>query len=278
MDSIVDAFFPLIDFIENESNEVDTFLSDPLNASQPTSVGPKVAPSGVGVVAGRRVYDEDVIGIVIESANNAEKQRATGSLPDLGSNASIKKATVRRHADTSVFRFLPFLSLPGSVLRILPQAWVKRTTRTFESTMLVDELGYKLYPLSNGRSPVDSVAGPLRQDEGGALIGDTKFDRTIMLKRIADTRKLVTGLSRLLGPKMDVVKGLRKRTKEEQLGLFRGSDAKHDIAIYFGDLYGGSPLISPSLLACIVLTPIFSRRPHRCDAAVTQFLRRDSLP
>lgn len=230
MDSIVDAFFPLIDFIEGESNEVDTFLSDPLNTRQATAGDTqKAASSGVGVIAGRQIYDEDVVGIVVEPPTDEEKVRA--SLKD----AVVKKATVRRQATTSVLRWLPAVPLPGYILRLFPDGWSKRTTKTFESTMLVDSHGYKLYPLSSSLPVVGAT--PLRE-EGGVFIGDTKFDRTIMLKRIADTRMLVTGLSRLLGPKMDVVRGLRKRTKEERTGLFRSSDSRQDISIYIGDLYG----------------------------------------
>jgi Mg2+ and Co2+ transporter CorA len=232
MDSIVDAFFPLIDYIESESNEVDTFLSDPLNPQAASTVPTKVAPSGVGNVAGRRVYDEDVVGLVIEQPTSNEKAKG-----NLGASASfsMKKATVRRNATTSVLRWLPALPLPNFAFRILPQSWATRTTRTFESTMLVDGEGYKLYPLSSSL-PVEGVA--LREDEDDVFAADTKFDRGVMLRRIADTRKLITGLSRILGPKMDVVRGLRKRTKDDA-ALFGTSDARQDIAIYIGDLYGG---------------------------------------
>lgn len=34
MDSIVDAFFPMLDFIEAESDELDDYLADPLQASR----------------------------------------------------------------------------------------------------------------------------------------------------------------------------------------------------------------------------------------------------
>lgn len=242
MDSIVDAFFPLIDFIEGESNEVDTFLSDPLNQTQAAAavatVPNKVAPSGVGTLAGRRVYDDDVVGIALEEPSDAEKAKMS---IDSSAGASIKKATVRRHATTSVLRWFPALPLPNFAFRLLPQSWAKRATRTFESKMLVDGEGYKLYPLETSL-PVEGIAvAPLRPEEGGVFIGDTKFDRGVMLRRIADSRKLVTGLSRLLGPKMDVVRGLRKRTKEDQSALFRNSDSRADIAIYIGDLYGESP-------------------------------------
>ena len=54
------------------------------------------------------------------------------------------------------------------------------------------------------------------------------FDRSTLLKRITDTRRLVTGLSRLLGAKHHVIGGLRKRGTE----LGGGVDA------YIGDVEG----------------------------------------
>lgn len=234
MDSIVDTFFPLIDFIEGESNEVDTFLSDPLSMPS-TSLDPKVAPSGVGVVAGRRIYDKNVVGIVIEDAGASDREKAS-----LDSSASsIRKATVKRTVVTSVLCGLSAIPLPAFVLRLFPESWTTSTTKTVQSTMLVDANGYEIYPLSGAENHLDYP----HMDRGNGAA----FDRATMLKRIADTRKLVTGLSRLLGPKLDVVRGLRKRTKEESSLMYRSGDSAHDIAIYIGDLFGALPVVASSL-------------------------------
>jgi Mg2+ and Co2+ transporter CorA len=246
MDSVVDAFFPIMDFIEGESNEVDSFLSDPLAHHSPANVGSKAAPSGVGVVAGRKVFDENVVSIVMDELSKDEKERLSS---DVASLSSIKRATVQRRSPTSVLRILPFLPLSASILRLLPRSFVKETTRTFKSTMIVDHDGVELCTLSEER-PIDATLVPDYLKEG--VFSDTRFDRSIMLKRITDMRKLVTGLNRLLGTKSDVVRGLRKRTMEENLGLFQ-NDAKHDIAVYIGDLYGAHPPSLPHLL--LSLTP-----------------------
>ncbi|BGP33419.1 hypothetical protein JCM10296v2_005220 [Rhodotorula toruloides] len=228
MDSMVDAFFPLMDFVEGESNEVDAYLADPRDQH---SVNPKLAPSGVGVVAGRKVFDESVVSIVVDEPADGDKDK----LDSDASVASIKRATVTRRAPTIVLRFLPIVPLPGGLLRVLPRTWIRQTTRKFASTMLVDHEGIELHTLSR-QTPVDAgVVPPNMRVSDDRLVSSSKFDRAVMLKRITDVRRLVVGLSRLLGPKTDVVRGLRKRTMEENLGLFKG-DVKHDIAVYLGDL------------------------------------------
>ncbi|BGP25859.1 Mg2+ transporter protein, CorA-like/Zinc transport protein ZntB [Rhodotorula toruloides] len=228
MDSMVDAFFPLMDFIEGESNEVDAYLADPRDQH---SVNPKLAPSGVGVVGGRKIFDESVVSIVVGEPSEGDKDK----LDSDASIVSIKRATVVRRAPITVLRFLPIVPLPGGLQRILPRTWVRQTTRKFASTMLVDHDGIELHTLSKQR-PVDvGVVPPHMSVSDDRLVSSGKFDRAVMLKRITDMRRLVVGLSRLLGPKTDVVRGLRKRTMEENLGLFKG-DVKHDIAVYLGDL------------------------------------------
>jgi len=246
MDSIVDSFFPIMDYIEGESNEVDAFLSDPLSGGKERSVGPKAAPSGVAVLAGRKVFDESVVGIIVEDPTEDDRKYLSSDV----SSASIKHATVERLAPTTVLRLLPRVQLPGGLLRMLPSSLVRETTRMFKTSMLVDHEGVELRTLAHDK-PADGGLIPSELKPDDNLFSQTRFDRSVMLKRITDMRKLVTGLSRLLGPKMDVVRGLRKRTMEENLGLFK-SDAKHDIAVYIGDLQGASASPRrPARTACL---------------------------
>lgn len=235
MDSIVDTFFPLIDFIEGESNEVDNFLSDPLGSSSAS----KPAPSGVGFVGAQKVYDESVVGIVVESGSSIEKEKS--SEKDKGSHTSsepslVTKATIKRKAPTTLLRGLRMpVVIPTWLVPLVPVAFRKAAHITYDSTMLVDANGIRIVPLT-GDLTYDSQA--MNNGVGHAGFGrQTMFDRTAMLKRIADTRKLVTALSRLLIPKTDVVRALRKRTQVEGMGNARTGDP-NDIAIYIGDLYG----------------------------------------
>ncbi|KAK4701005.1 magnesium transporter, partial [Phenoliferia sp. Uapishka_3] len=229
MDSIVDAFFPLIDFIEGETKEVDAFLSDPLSHGM-TNVSSKVAPSGVGVIAGRRVYDENVIGIVVEPTDSCEPEKENGN--------EFKRATVFRSTTTSVLRGFSSVKLSTLFVRVLPVSWVRQAPSTEETIMLVDAAGFMI-PTLEGHHPLSIPLGPgFREGDKAAA---PAFDRLTLLKRIADARKLVTGLSRLLGTKADVVRGLRKRLKDEDekegRKMFGKGDQTNDIAIYFGDLF-----------------------------------------
>jgi hypothetical protein len=63
---------------------------------------------------------------------------------------------------------------------------------------------------------------------------DAVFDRHTMLKRITDMRKLVTGLSRLLGTKHQVIAKMRKRAMEGDNGA---------VEAYIGDVEGESTSI-----------------------------------
>ncbi|PWO00975.1 hypothetical protein FA09DRAFT_291744, partial [Tilletiopsis washingtonensis] len=65
-----------------------------------------------------------------------------------------------------------------------------------------------------------------------AFLSDNAQGQSKLLRRITDARKLVTGLSRLLAPKNDAVRGLRKRLVE-----LRGTGAgASEMSIYMGDV------------------------------------------
>lgn len=243
MDSIVDAFFPLIDFIEAESNEVDTFLSDPLNnvADRGTKKQATTTTSSNAVTT-RKSYDPNVVGIVVEAQPSVSEKAEDLSASTGSQNSSLKKATVVKHGSrTSSFARAVILSAIGK--RLLPKSWICSARGTAESMVMVDLSGYMI---PQREDSIDHPFLPAIPGKEGILMGDPKFDRLTMLKRIADARKLVTGLNRLLGPKSDVVKGLRKRTKDENLKMFGTGDSTKDIAIYIGDLFGMSTLLLPT--------------------------------
>ncbi|GAA5895374.1 hypothetical protein JCM5296_002390 [Sporobolomyces johnsonii] len=234
MDSIVDAFFPLINFIEGESDEVSTFIADPL-AQPGTPVKGSVAPSGVGAAGVHKIFDEDVVSISVETpSTEEEKEKFVINM----SSSPLRRATVRRRRPAAYLRPVTSFSIPTPLLRLLPQRWLVQKDDIVESSVLVDENGMQLLRLPLDKSApvldVTYVSLALARRARGTF-GVTKFDKMVMLHRIANVRKLQTGLSRLLGPKIPLVKGLRKRTMEENLGLFK-HDAKHDIAVYITDL------------------------------------------
>lgn len=158
MDSIVDAFFPMIEFIEAESNVIQEYLSDPLH----TTHDPR-PPSKPNSRLGR--------------------YRGTSEI---------------------VARMLP--------ARVA--AWLARRQH------------HRLH------RPVDYKKIRLVQQQ---------FDRRQLLQKLSVTRQLVVALSRLLGSKVDAVRGLRKRVRE---GGYE--DRVNDVSIYYGDLIGPSRSPGPA--------------------------------
>ncbi|GAA5921222.1 hypothetical protein JCM1841_001639 [Sporobolomyces salmonicolor] len=235
MDSIVDAFFPLINFIEGESDEVSIFIADSL-AQPGIPAKSNVAPFGTGDARPHKIFEEDIVSISVETPGSEEEKEKFAI--DM-SSSSLRRATVRRRRPTACLRSFTSFRIPTPVLRLLPQRWLPQKNEIVEMSVLVDENGRQLHGLPSDMSApahldVTHVSLALARHARGTF-GVTKFDKMVMLHRIANVRKLQTGLSRLLGPKIPLVKGLRKRTMEENLGLFK-HDAKHDIAVYITDL------------------------------------------
>lgn len=257
MDSIVDSFFPLINFIEGESNEISAFLSDPLTHLPSGVFGNKkkrkplvtaFEPSSTSHPA--QQFSDEIIGISVEQPSEDLKKELDIDLSASRFSAIKVSTRLRRRmtggsSSSSFSRFIPTIRLPVAILRILPErlAIRARADRIVEKTMLADDQGIELYPLGGAETGIDMSRlteqhGHKRQQPDVSK-RDKRFDNRVMLNRITDMRKLVTGLSRLLGPKRDVVRGLRKRTMADNLGMFK-NDSKHDIGVYIGDLFGRS--------------------------------------
>lgn len=236
MDSIVDAFFPLINFVEGESNDVADFLADPTNV-----VGHVATETAIveGVVKLPTTYDTEITGISVDSANSSKKDtdsvEVSATKRGKGIASKFKMATIRRRSMASVLRVLPVVTISPLLAKLLPPSWTKPAHITLESTMLVDASGFQL---SSPPLPITNESAEDRMPEK-----NPNLNRAAMLKKIADTRKLVTGLSRLMGPKADVVRGLRKRMKHQD----RVEDASLDISIYIGDLLDHSIAMQQSL-------------------------------
>lgn len=258
MDSVVDAFCPLIDYIEGESNEVDNFLADPVNAighsPAPATIKGGTGGSGTAtpvlVAEVARGYEGDISGI-----SPARSSESTKDLKDQESSSAqstdkpgrgrrlhekFRMATIRRRSMASVLSAVPIISVTPLLSKILPRSWTKAAPHLDSSTMLVDASSFQ----------IKASILPFEDDFATALLSNSttplinpEVDRVVMLKRIADMRKLVTGLSRLMGPKADVVRGLRKRTQAEGEREVRDGDASHDISLYIGDLLGSSLLL-----------------------------------
>lgn len=181
MDSIVDTFFPLLDFIEAESNDIDAFLADPLSA----------APAA------------------------QDKERHS-----LGAITHVK-----RIEPSHLLR----LRIPAYLEQRLPARLRAALQPAQSQTEQVEKFGRA----SDVNRPKTVSKKAL------TTVDDRLFDRARMLKRIADARKLITALTRLLHHKTEVVRGLRKRVQQEvRVAGGREPGLRHDIGIYLGDLQG----------------------------------------
>lgn len=189
MDSIVDAFFPIINFIEGESKELDGYLADPLGDAMRYHSSP-----------------EEDASIVDRKWHNSKQFH--------------RKVKVRQ---TQTYHSLPGplrrFPLPAPLIPFVPSSILQTNTR-----ILVKHITLS----SHGQVRREQYAYPSKARRLGEALGASlPFEPKQLVKRMGDNRKLVTGMSRLLAPKTDVVRGMRKRSRETG-----------DMSMYLGDLQG----------------------------------------
>lgn len=242
MDSVVDTFFPLIDFIEQESNEVDNFLANPFGA--------QAEATEKDIDNSTSTLQDD------ESSIRDEKVKSDSAS---GKSGNDKKSDGSQSFEMHEMQEMPFLKshvvlqqrppiiglpLPTLVQKLFPGFWtsfsaginVKKVIDPHSCVVNAPVPPKKSSPFSGGLSLAQQSLGPATSRT--ATI-DAANDRARMLKTIADTRKLITGLTRMLTPKTEVINGLRKRTKEVGLlGKARNGETLLDIENYLGDLSG----------------------------------------
>ncbi|KAL7415480.1 hypothetical protein BDY24DRAFT_383090 [Mrakia frigida] len=212
MDSIVDSFFPLIDYIEFEADDIDSqivshdelvddgaFSGDTSSTHSRHSLDlfssdPKTQFS---------THSSPKLERDSDSFDADKKQPPTAGSFEMStfqggghSGASTPHPTLRQRARTNFH--LPFPSLPPAFLVF------------FYTTLAHILLFLRLHP-----SQIHARAQRRRlKDPHTRFRTRHSFDRAKMLKRMTDTRRLITGLSRLLIPKSEVVGRLRKRAEE----------------------------------------------------------------
>ncbi|WVQ79655.1 hypothetical protein IAT38_001755 [Cryptococcus sp. DSM 104549] len=197
LDSIVDAFFPLIRYVDGAVDDIDSLTIDPTTDPKKTTAflektvsSPDLSdPSNNSFEMSEKVCDEKNVG----PAN-------------LWRTPTVQK--VQQAAPSLLKRIRESIPSPGFHLP-RPLIYVR------------------LFFL-----PVSSAVH--RQPEHAR---ESVFDRSTMLRRITDMRKLVTGLTRLLSAKGAVVGRLRKRASEEG----------GTVAAYIGDVEDHILLLQTSL-------------------------------
>lgn len=189
MDSIVDAFFPIINFIEGESKDLDGYLADPLGDAMRYHSSP----------------EEDAT-IVDRQRHNSKQSHRKVKVPQMQTYHSLP----------GPFRRFP---LPAGIISFVPSSILQTNTR-----ILVKHITLS----SHGQVRREQYAYPSEARRLGEALGASlPFEPKQLVKRMGDNRKLVTGMTRLLAPKTDVVRGMRKRSRETG-----------DMSMYLGDLQG----------------------------------------
>lgn len=216
MDSIVDAFFPLIDLIEDEFKDISAFLADPLKEA----------------------------GSSASSLHFSQKRKARASRRSLSSRL-LPRAVRHR---------LPSVSLPSSVAYVLSFLPFVQPGGKKEKQVSLDFYNGELVPFKPAADRIKKLRRRFRflrhltpgrkspQKVGRLIRGNLPFSPKEVLQRITQSRRIVVGLLRLLVSKTDVTRAMRKRSQE--------SDG--DMGIYFSDLEGALPL---SLSLSAGLTP-----------------------
>ncbi|WVN85663.1 uncharacterized protein L203_100812 [Cryptococcus depauperatus CBS 7841] len=176
LDSIVDAFFPMIGYVDGAVDDIDSLTIDPMRNLKRATASSEVVRNDI-----LSLHDERVLGMDNAALNKGEEDDEKGQ-----ANLTLRRL-YRKYQKISSFidRLLSFLPIP----RCLPLP-LKYLTLFFLPT---------------------STAVRRKHEQAPKMV----FDRSTMLRNITDMRKLVTGLGRLLSSKGAVVGQLRKRTKEE---------------------------------------------------------------
>lgn len=199
IDSIVDAFFPLTGYVDGAVDDMDSLTIDPTTDPREPATPPP------------RVLpsDDPFLNEPGEPGEWIEMDEKSGTA------GQIKKTT-------------------ASTARALKQAANARNFRGTTSTRSMSRFQLAMLYLKLVFLPIATA----KRHTKDATRKDV-FDRSAMLKSIANMRRLVTGLSRMLGGKNAVVTSLLKRASENG----RGSDQ----AVYLSDVHDHILLLQTSL-------------------------------
>ncbi|WRT66670.1 uncharacterized protein IL334_003630 [Kwoniella shivajii] len=178
IDSIVDAFFPLIRYVDGEVDDIDSLTIDPTTDPKKTAAILESEP----IPSPQSSWNEFEL---------SEKHLAANEKPSLLPHmwkqpiSNVQRYGIRRTLQDTLRlpSFKPDFTIPIP----LPLLYLR------------------LFLL-----PTSSAVRRKHEQ-----VSEAVFDRSTMLKRITDMRRLVTGLTRLLGAKGAVIGRLRKRSREE---------------------------------------------------------------
>lgn len=203
LDSVVDAFFPLMGYVDGAVDDMDSLTIDP-------RTDPRVATHSwqsptVGAAPSEMPY-EKASSASLQSDSLDEKQELSELNEKKGPSDGVSGLHLRQRGAKA-----------GRALKKRKSAFSRNLRRahtnaapsnsTFLSHWMVILLYVKLFFF-----PVTSA----RQHPHESIGGKDIFDRSTMLRSITNMRRLVTGLSRLLVGKHAVVASLLKHAREHR--------------------------------------------------------------
>lgn len=203
-DSIIDAYFPLLAYIETEVRDFERFTSDPLHMPSISSGIRKSAKKGKG---------DQVIGV-----------EGTG---ELDHDTMLPMRYAHESNKVTVLRILPRMELGSFSRKIFPESMMEQRVKV--SRFRIHEGGKEVIPSAVRKFLQMGEA----KGQSTAFLSNSAQKQNAMLRHITETRKITMGLARILQPKNDAVRALRKRLVE-----MRGNSlAQEEMSIYMGDVH-----------------------------------------
>lgn len=185
LDSVVDSFFPQVEFVEAEVGDIEVETSE-----------------------------EKVMSGLIDEASH--KLRGLSGLSQNGQAMPLPGMLGEGSRSLLVLRVAPCVPLPARFARMLPKLLVKE----------------RLSAVHAGEKQRFWRKGHARREAQARIRNVSAEQQTAMLRRISDIRKIVHGLSRLLLPKNDTIRGVRKRLT----GLRSLTPAGEEVSVHMGDV------------------------------------------
>ncbi|GHJ86096.1 hypothetical protein NliqN6_2498 [Naganishia liquefaciens] len=210
LDSIVDAFFPLISHIDDEVDEIDTLVIDPSNTPKKEKSKPEHLP----------IEALSISSCKTEVIELQEKGDVTRAFPK-----PKPKKKKRRPLSKRLRRGWKQLRKSMTKRHRHFQLWFNRSHIGRSTNAVILYLRRTFGSRHSNRLDASPAFQPI-------------YDRTSLLHRMTEMRRLVTGLTRLLGAKYQVVSRLRKRA-----ALGGG-----EVGVYISDVQDHIIMLQTSLL------------------------------
>jgi magnesium transporter len=218
LDSIVDAFFPLISYIDEEVDIIDSLVADPSTDPRAPFKKPTAAESLAADYLANIPANEEHIELQDRKDYLNSPPSSGGSPNSLGMKNSGVLERVRKSVTS------PF----NPIARWCSRKQMPVRQRLHHASLLVSTSTPMLYARFFARRTGTVLGLYGKKQRKKQILPDPIFDRREMLRRMTEMRRLVTGMTRLLGFKHQVVSRLKRRAGNEG----------GEVGAYIGDVHG----------------------------------------